>query len=177
MKGTRFFGWAITLSVVFGAIGCGGPGNTSTNSGTPSPSPSPKPAVVDCNTAGHDDILKAIYGEIENTKGLPEQLWQFNITEAQKTVTIVGYSAQRDDILQIVTNVAKGCTVSAGNFVVKREDLGSQYRATWSCQPGYFACGDVCIPNGETCKLTGMDSKAMSAAPANTAAPKAAKTP
>ena len=158
---TRFVSISITLFcalVLFGTIafiGCGGPQG---NVNTALTSPTPPVATVDCNSATHDDILRAIYKAIDKNCTYAKQEWQFNITEKTKTVTIIGWSADYVDIAKLVGDTATNCTIASNNFVAKPPDLGGNFRLIRSCANGYAPCGDVCIPVGEYCNITGVDA-------------------
>ena len=144
---------ALALFACIAFIGCGRPeGNANANGNTALTSPTPS-TVVDCQTAGHDAIMKAIYDALSNNKTYGPQEWQFNITENGKKVTIIGWSPDYVDITKLVTTTAMGCTVDAVNFVGKAPDLGANYRLIRACPTGYVPCGDICIPAGEYCMI------------------------
>jgi len=140
---------ALSLFAGFASFGCGGTQtNTNTNTALMSPAPS---TTVDCNSSGHDAILKAVYDAITKTYGPQE--WQFNITENGKKLTIIGWSPDYIAIRKLVGDTAIGCTVDGNNFVAKFSDLGPDFRLIRACPTGYAPCGDICIPIGDFCQV------------------------
>ncbi len=155
-------GLCLLLLTLLGFAGCGpSAGNgTITGPANSTPASTPAPGTVDCATAGAGDIMAAVYASIESSKSFTRQEWQYNISIStnggRRTLKLTGWSPDRDLILKAVTDVAIGCTINDAEFKARRSDLGANYRVTASCAQGYFACGDVCLPNGEICKLTGV---------------------
>ncbi len=155
----------VLLSILFGLAGCGAPAanGPTTGANTSTPAASPPAGTVDCSTASSGNILTAVYGAIEQSKSFTRQEWQYNISIStvgtRKTLKITGWSGERDDIAKKVRDTAIGCTVDDNYFKVIRDDLPSNMRVTAECANGTFACGDVCLPNGETCKLTGASAE------------------
>lgn len=170
----RMYSLVLVASIWLGLTGCGSPpaGNTATSgASTPAALTSPVPATIDCNTAQPADIVTAVYNAIEQSKVYTREEWQFNVSVAtsgsRKTIKVTGWSAHRDDIFNVVTTTAVNCTAQGTDFVFAKDQLGPNYRSTVSCATGYFACGDVCIPNGEICKLTGASTSITPPANAN----------
>lgn len=173
----RMYSLALVASIWLGLTGCGAPpaGNTTTSGpSTAVPLTSPTPGTIDCNAAQPAEIVTAVYNAIEQSKVFTREEWQFNVSVAtagsRKTIKVTGWSAQRDDIYNLVTSTAVNCTADGGEFKTAKNLLGANYRTTVSCTAGYFACGDVCIPNGEICKLTGASTSITPPANANSVA-------
>lgn len=176
LSARRVLSLAVVVSISLGLTGCGAPPTGNTTAGGPStavPMTSPTPGTIDCNTAQPADIVAAVYNAIEQSKVFTREEWQFNVSVAtagsRKTIKVTGWSAQRDDIFNLVTSTAVNCTAQGGDFKFAKDQLSPNYRTTVSCASGYFACGDVCIPNGELCKLTGASTAITPPANANSA--------
>ncbi len=148
-------------SALIGLTGCGTQ-PTGPTVGGPSPAAplaTPSPTTIDCNTTAPELIVSGVYDVLEKTTSYTRQEWQFNISIAvsgsKKMLSVTGWSGQRDAIFNLISSTAVGCGVEGGNFKISKDLLDPAYRVNASCAQGYFACGDVCLPNGETCKLTG----------------------
>ncbi|MBK9216336.1 MAG: hypothetical protein IPM59_12240 [Chloracidobacterium sp.] len=146
---------------LIGLSGCGTQptGPTAGGPSTPAPLTTPTPTTIDCNSTAPESIVSGVYDVLEKTTSYTRQEWQFNISIAvagsKKTINVTGWSPQRDAIYALISSTASGCTTEGNNFKVSKDLLDPRFRVIASCQPGTFACGDVCLPNGETCKLTG----------------------
>jgi hypothetical protein len=148
---------ALAVFSALAFMGCGGQ-QANSNSNTNSSLGTPAPAVtVDCNdpTSSHDKIMDTIYKAIGSKEKYAVQEWQFNITENNKQVKIVGWSPDYVDIANLVIATAVNCQVSYnGTFVPKAPDLDPNNRLIRACAPGYVPCGDICIPIGDFCRVT-----------------------
>ena len=144
----------VTLAGTLGFMACG---TQQMNTNGSLASPSPSAALVDCTTQSPDAILKAIYDELAKSK-YADQEWQFNITvDANKVISIKGYSAGQADIINIVKTVAPACSMSsnmANTFTNSFCNMPVNFRLIRTCPQGYYPCGDVCIMQGEPCKIT-----------------------
>jgi hypothetical protein len=144
----------VLLALVLGGNGCGESATNGNSNGASSPA-SKSLASVTCGSATNEQVVNAIYKEIDN-KYLTKHAWQFNVTAAGSNVTIVGWSAKRDEIMKIAGEAAKGCVIDGRDFTFARNDLNANFRASHECAPGYRPCGDICIANG-VCNLTADD--------------------
>lgn len=169
------------LFVLLALVGCGGPqsnGNTATSS-------PPKMLTADCANQAPDLILKTIYDEITKNTDYAKQEFQFNITVGSgtpKDVTIIGWSTDRQLILDVINRTAPssaGCRVVPDGFVASKGDLNSNYQMKMSCPPHFGPCGDICIPEGELCKITGLASAASgyTCVPTTSSTPTGSPTP
>lgn len=164
----------LIFSGSIGLIGCGNEPTKPTNSGlsTAAPLTTPTPTTIDCNSTAPELIVSGVYDVLEKTTSYTRQEWQFNISIAaagsKKTINVTGWSPQRDAIYTLISSTASGCIPDGNNFKVSKDLLDPQFRVTASCAVGYFACGDVCLPNGETCKLTGATETVVPGANTNT---------
>lgn len=178
---TRLFLSSITLvvllSTLIGLASCGappggGPSNGGPAAANPASSPVRPMGPVNCSNSVPADIIAAIYSELEQSKTITREEWQFNISisaaGSRKTVLLTGWSQNRAHIITTVEATATGCSYDYNNFKATRGDLGANYKVTANCTTGYFACGDVCLPDGEICKLTGASTTIVPVA--NTAA-------
>jgi len=180
MANHSFGKWNVTtligaLFISLGAAGCGAPaGNTTTGGSTNAvPLTTPTPGTIDCNTSQPDAIVAAVYAAIEQNKAFTREEWQFNVAVAtagsRKNIKVTGWSSQRDALYNLVTSTAVNCTPDGTEFKTSKDLLSPAYRTTVSCAAGHFACGDVCLPNGEVCKLTGASTAITPPANSNAA--------
>lgn len=147
---------AVLLSTLIGLTGCST--KTATNS-------DPGSTMISC-TALPKDIVDAIYAELELSKSIVREEWQWNISvsdsASRRTVFITGWSANRDHIFNTVKRVAPDCQVNDTNFKMTRAELPADYRYPVSCVQGYKPCGDICIPESENCKIVGASTLRVS---------------
>jgi len=152
---------AFTFFAMFTFFGCG---STTNNGGGITTGPTPPPADCDKGPT-NENILDAVYLRLK-AEGVENEWWQFNITadRTQKQVRITGWSSKRPDIIGYVRAAAIHCTVLDDSFAISRSDFDqtpSHGNPTGTpipplrvgCPPGYAACGDICIPSSDTCKL------------------------
>ena len=154
---------AVLVSTLIGLTGCGAPptsGNqtTASNGAKPPANAAPATATISC-TALPEDIVDAIYAELEMSKSIVREEWQWNISVSdagsRRTVFLTGWSANRDHIFNTVKRVAPDCQWNDTNFKLTRAELPANYRYPVSCVQGYKPCGDICIPEAESCKIVG----------------------
>jgi hypothetical protein len=143
----------VLLAVLLGGNGCSRPQesnssvrnvNAETIAGTKS--------SVSCTNASSDQILMAIYKELDYRE-LSRVAWQYNITVAGPSVTIIGHSKRRDAVLNAIEYAAKGCGVNDDNFKEDRNELDPRYLVVQSCGPGHTPCGDICLPINQQCQI------------------------
>jgi len=141
-----------SISLFFFLFSCNEPKKGNSNS-TPSPAPTRALTPVDCNAAGTDDkkILDAIYEAIKTDASLALIQWQFNVTVSNKTVTVIGWAKERDNVEDAIRQAAKNCTLVTNDFQTDAlPTTHANYRAT-GCTPPLRPCGDICISNADTC--------------------------
>ena len=148
---------ALAFFATFNFFGCG---SHERNGGTMA---GPTPTPIEC--VDNSIILNAVYQRLK-AEGVENQFWQFNITAdgTRQEVRITGWSNKRTDIIGWVKDAVRKCSVKDDSFASSRSDfdntshpnpLGTpipHYRV--GCPPNYTPCGDICIPSGDTCKLS-----------------------
>jgi hypothetical protein len=164
----------ICLLVLLGAIsfiGCGGPQtnvNVNTNAAFTTP------AAVNCNVGTTTDpqIVKAIYDAI-GASAYSKEVDQFNITASKPDVKIIGWSTNKTQIVALAQGAATGCNIKDSDFANSKPTLGANYQQRIGCPPGHGPCGDICIPEGEPCRVTNGPAQP----PSWTCVPAASPTP
>ncbi len=159
---------ALTFFTVFAFFGCGG--DRPQGNGIVAAGPTPTP--VDCSKSPtSDEMENAVYGMLK-ANGYEEQFWRFTIAAdpQNKMVTIIGWSPDRGQIIGGAQSAMTKCTGGNGkgvddtHFKSSQADFdssgpisrpgGSPYPPMRvGCPPNYLACGDICIPAGDPCKV------------------------
>jgi hypothetical protein len=152
-------------AIVLTLTGCevpppaGGLANGANSAKSPANMASPALTTVDCSGSLPDDIVDAIYDELEKSTTLTREEWQFNIavsdTGSRRTIMLTGWSKNRDTIFNTVKRIAPNCLWNDTNFKLTRGELPEDYRYPVGCNQGFKPCGDICIPEAEDCKLVG----------------------
>lgn len=148
-----FLATLILISVVIG-IGCGGFGSN----GGPGIKPMGGPVeAIQCSSP-KGDIEDTIYLRLIEL-GFRSQFYQFNVsvddTVSPKKVKVLGWSTGHGSIENAITDIAKGCDYDFSGFqyTAWKDMPDTQRVARAACSGQTYACGDVCIPQGQDCKL------------------------
>ena len=98
---------------------------------------------IDCSTASDADMVKQLYAKIK--KKYADQMNHINVRSTDKVITIEGWVTTKSARTQIEkwANQIK-CKVSVVNTLALNP-IG--------CGPGQKPCGDICIPERETCNI------------------------
>lgn len=119
---------------------------------------SERPAFAQCEKVTDSQIVSSIYGRIRAEKELAAQIAHINIGSVNQAVKIQGWTANKDDYNTIVgigsdADCVRVVNVNDFNDVPPVDD--SSQRALNRCSNGTKACGDICIPEGDACNITG----------------------
>ena len=157
---TRFLSTSIelfcclALFAMLALIGCSSGSNGNANG---SANTSPKTILeVDCMTGNPSSaqIQDAIYAGMLG-KPYAAEIDHFNISARNPPVVkIVGWSAYKTEIINLAKSAAKGCTIDASALADNGQTPCSVDQERIGCPSGYGPCGDICIPEGELCKVT-----------------------
>lgn len=109
-------------------------------------------------TCGATDaqIVAAIYAEIKDDKGLASQVSHINVVSLNQAVKFQGWADSKKDYDRVVgfgMNASCVRMVNVNNFLETPPPENSPMRAVRGCAAGTKPCGDVCIPEGDTCGL------------------------
>ncbi len=114
------------------------------------------PAYGQACGATDTQIVAAIYAEIKDDKGLASQVSHVNVVSINQAVKFQGWADSKKDYDKIVAfGMNAGCVrmVNVNSFLETPPPENSPMRAVRGCAAGTKACGDVCIPEGDSCGL------------------------
>jgi hypothetical protein len=102
-------------------------------------------------------IVSSIYTRIKNDRSLAAQLSHINVVALYGAVKLQGWTDTAGDYDKVYrfaleTDCARLINVSSLEKSPPPADSGS--RSGGGCASGTKACGDVCIPAGDTCNIT-----------------------
>jgi hypothetical protein len=111
-----------------------------------------------CEKVTDAQIVADIYGKIKNDKGLASQMTHINVVSVYAAVRFQGWANNKGDYDQIVGFASNhGCVklVNVNNFMEEPPPNESPLRLGAGCARGTKACGDICIPEGDACNISG----------------------
>lgn len=108
-----------------------------------------------CGETADVDIVNNIYAKIKGNSKLAGQETHINVTSINRVVKILGWADSASDRTTIY-NYAMGTAcvtmVNASEFL-DAKPTEEQMRSM--CTGGTKPCGDICIPDKDTCNITG----------------------
>ena len=112
-----------------------------------------RPVFAQCEKVTDDQIVADIYGQIRADKALATQTSHINIVSLYAAVKLQGWTATQRDYdklnqIALGTNCVRLVNISG----LKGQDPGERIGG---CASGMKACGDICIPTGDACNITG----------------------
>ena len=123
-----------------------------------------KPAFAQtCDAETDGKIVELIYGKIEGNKALADQVSHINIVSTAGVVKFRGWADTEKDFDKITKDYvydawsSYNCLRFANtvDFLAAPPPSGDALLSSGGCGPGTVQCGDICIPQGETCSITG----------------------
>lgn len=111
-----------------------------------------------CDTVTDEQLVADIYAKIKADKGLASQISHINVAAINRAVKLQGWANSKNDydkVVQIVTDTNCVRVINVNLFEEAPPPTGSSLRSTGGCAPGTKPCGDVCIPEGDSCNITG----------------------
>lgn len=115
-------------------------------------------AFAQCEKVTDAQIVADIYGKIKSDKGLASQMTHINVVSVFAAVRFQGWANDKGDYDQIVGFASNhGCVrlVNVNNFREEPPPNDSPLRMGAGCARGTKACGDICIPEGDACNISG----------------------
>jgi hypothetical protein len=111
------------------------------------------PVAAQCEKVTDDQIVTDIYGQIRADKALAAQVTHINVVSLYAAVKLQGWTATQRDYDK-VNQIALGtnCVRLVNISGLKGQDPGERLGG---CASGMKACGDICIPSGDACNITG----------------------
>ncbi|REJ79307.1 MAG: hypothetical protein DWQ47_00775 [Acidobacteria bacterium] len=126
-----------------------------------------------CSSITDEQIIDGVYSEFEKNNDLSSQISRLNFTivkeptsgqvQAWKIQGWVNDQNEIDDVMDIIRDVydsvnGKNCFPNLKfnqNQLYTASEVPSGFKAEGGCTGDTKPCGDICIPVGETCSITG----------------------
>lgn len=114
------------------------------------------PTFGQCENMSDDEIVTEIYGKIKANSTLAPQASHINISSVNFVVKFVGWADNKKDFDKIRSFANMSCVrmVNVQDFFDTPPPANSRLRAG-NCTAGTKQCGDVCIPEADSCNITG----------------------
>lgn len=115
-------------------------------------------AFAQCEKVTDAQIVTDIYGKIRSDKSLASQMTHINVVSVYSAVRFQGWANDKGDYDRIVGFASNhGCVklVNVNNFMEEPPANESPLRSGAGCARGTKACGDICIPEGDACNISG----------------------
>lgn len=116
-------------------------------------------SAQDCTTITDADLVTGIVDQIKGDSVLSPQMSHIVVGSVNKFVKLQGWTDTKrafDRLIQIVSDTKCVKAINVNNFVETPPPANSPMRpAPGGCGPGTKACGDVCIPEGDSCSDKG----------------------
>ncbi len=118
-----------------------------------------RPTFAQCDKTSDAQIVADIYSRISNDKGLASQVSHINVVSINAAVKFQGWANSKSDYDKVVGFALNGSCAKLVNvnlFMDAPPAEGSSLRSSGGCTAGTRACGDICIPEGDACNITGL---------------------
>lgn len=117
-------------------------------------------SAQDCTTVTDDALVTTILGQIKSDSLLAPQMPHIVVGSVNRFVKLQGWTdTQRgyERLYSIVSNTSCVKAINVNNMSATPPAPGSPQRPSPSggCAPGTKVCGEVCIPEGDTCSMKG----------------------
>lgn len=111
-----------------------------------------------CDPVTDEQIVADIYAKIKADSKLAPQISHINVVSVSAAVKLQGWADSKKDfdkIVEIVSDTKCVKLVNVNLFEETPPDAANSRRSAGGCAPGTKPCGDVCIPEGDACNITG----------------------
>jgi hypothetical protein len=118
-----------------------------------------RPTFAQCDKTSDAQIVADIYGRISGDKGLATQISHINVVSINAAVKFQGWANSKSDYDKVVGFALNGSCAKLVNvnlFLDAPPAEGNSLRSSGGCTSGTKACGDICIPEGDACNITGL---------------------
>lgn len=122
------------------------------------------PAFGQCEKNADSQIVTDIYNGIKDDKGLVGQIAHINVIATSGAVKLQGWADNQssyEKVNDIALNTACVRLVNPREFLQSPPPAGDSLRSGGGagCASGTKPCGDICIPEGDSCNLGGFLTK------------------
>ena len=115
------------------------------------------PAFAQCETTTDDQLVTQIVAKIKANKNLAAQISHINVASVNRAVKLQGWTNNKsdyDDVVGIVSSTKCVKLINVNLFEPALPPAGSVLRpGSGGCSSGMKPCGDMCIPEGDTCSI------------------------
>lgn len=115
------------------------------------------PAFAQCETTTDDQLVTEIVAKIKANKNLAPQISHINVASVNRAVKLQGWANNKsdyDDVVGIVSSTKCVKLINVNLFETAPPPPGSVLRpGSGGCTSGMKPCGDICIPEGDTCSI------------------------
>lgn len=110
-----------------------------------------------CDAVTDQQMVKDIYARINANRSLAPQISHINVTVLYKVVKLQGWTDTQKDfdkVVDIASTTTCARIINKNLLLPTPPDAGDAMRSSGGCASGTKACGDICIPEGDTCNST-----------------------
>ncbi len=112
-----------------------------------------------CSAEADSEIVASIYAKIKANSKLAEQVSHINVSSTNKVVKLQGWTDSEADFDSVYQYALKTSCVSMVNAKDLRKAKPSEDEMRSICSSGTKPCGDICIPDNDTCNISGGNTK------------------
>ena len=116
-----------------------------------------QPAFAQCETTTDDQLVTEIVAKIKGSKNLASQISHINVASVNRAVKLQGWANNKSDydaVVGIVSSTKCVKLINVNLFETAPPPPGSVLRpGSGGCTSGMKPCGDICIPEGDTCSI------------------------
>ena len=99
-------------------------------------------------------IVSAIYAKIEPNSKLQSQVSHINVSATGGAVKIMGWAENKSDHDKVVQFAfEETCTLVNDKYFYETEAEGNSLMGGGGCSGGTKPCGDICIPENDSCNI------------------------
>ena len=111
-----------------------------------------------CDNVTDEQLVNSVYAKIKADKGLASQISHINVVSVYGAVKFQGWANSKSDFDKVVEFAVTTSCVKLVNVNLFEEippPANYPLRSASGCASGTKPCGDVCIPQADTCNITG----------------------
>lgn len=118
-----------------------------------------RPAYGQCEAVTDAQLVDEIYAKFKAHGDLAKQLSHINVISINRVIKLQGWTDSKGDYKDAFNIVASTKCVVMINVQLFRDsppaEGDSLKPGAGGCQAGTKPCGDICIPEGDTCNIAG----------------------
>lgn len=118
-----------------------------------------RPAYAQCESVTDAQLVEEIYTKFKAHGDLAKQLSHINVISINRVIKLQGWTDSKGDYKDAFNIVASTKCVVMINVQLFRDsppaEGDSLKPGAGGCHTGTKPCGDICIPEGDTCNIEG----------------------